>query len=121
MERLSSFAVLERTGFTEIEQMATERVTERSDGVTAERTVERQEGTGTTVVERRGGGGAGTLLAVVALVALVAIVAYFLMNANQQEALQTDAVTDAAASVAESASGAAESVSNAAQQAAPQQ
>ena len=98
--------------------MATERVTERSDGVTAERTVERQDG-GTTVVERRGGG-AGTILAVVALVALVAIVAYFLMNANRQEALQTDAVADAASSVSESASNAAESVSNAAERAAPQ-
>ena len=99
--------------------MATERVTERSDGVTAERTVERQDTGGTTVVERRGGGGAGTILAIVALIALVAIVAYFLMNANQQEALQTDAVTDAAASVSESASSAAENVSEAAERAVP--
>ena len=100
--------------------MATERVTERDDGVTAERTVERQDTGGTTVVERRGGGGAGTILALVALVALVAIVAYFLMNANQQEAVRTEAVTDAASSVADSASNAADSVSDAAQRAAPQ-
>ena len=100
--------------------MEPERVTERSDGVTAERTVERQDTGGTTVVERRGGG-AGTILAVGALIALVAIVAYFLMNANRQEALQTDAVTDAASSVADSASNAADSVADAAQKAAPQQ
>ena len=99
--------------------MATERVTERDDGVTAERTIERQDTGGTTVVERRGGGGAGTILAIVALIALVAIVAYFLMNANRQEALQTDAVTDAAASVSESASSAAENVSEAAERAVP--
>ena len=98
--------------------MATERVTERDDGVTAERTVERQDTGGTTVVERRGGG-AGTILAIVALIARVAIVAYFLMNANRQEALQTDAVTDAAASVSESASNAAENVSEAAERAVP--
>ena len=98
--------------------MATERVTERSDGVTAERTVERQDTGGTTVVERRGGG-LGGVLALVAVVALVAIVAYFLMNANRQEALQTDAVADAASSVADSASNAADNVSEAAQRAAP--
>ena len=95
--------------------MATERVTERSDGVVAERTVERQDG-GTTVVERRGGSGMG-VLAAVAVLALVAIVAWFLLNANRQEAVRTDAVTDAAASVADSAEGAAESVADAAQNA----
>ena len=100
--------------------MATERVTERDDGVTAERTIERQDTGGTTVVERRGGGGMGTILALVALVALVAIVAYFLMNANRQDAVRTEAVSDAAASVADSASNAAENVSDAAQRAAPQ-
>ena len=95
--------------------MATERVTERNDGVTAERTVERQDTGGTTVVERRGGGMG--ILALVALVALVAIVAYFLLNANRQEAVRTEAVTDAAASVAESAEGAAGSVADAAREA----
>jgi hypothetical protein len=99
--------------------MATERVTERSDGTASERVVERQEPA--TVVERRGGGGAGTILAVVALIALVAIVAYFLMNANRQDAIQTEAVTDAASSVADSASNAAESVAGAAERAAPSQ
>ena len=95
--------------------MTNERVTERTDGVTSERVVERAPSTagGTTVVERRGGGMGW--LALVALVALVAIVAYFLMNANQQEAVRTEAVSDAAASVAESAEGAANSVADAAE------
>ncbi len=99
--------------------MATERVTERTDGTATERVVERNE-VGATHVEDRRGGGAGTLLAVVALIALVAIVAWFLMNANRQEAVQTEAVTDAASSVAESASNAADSVADAAKNAAPQ-
>ncbi len=96
--------------------MATERVTERTDGVTAERTVERQDTGGTTVVERRSGGGMG-VLALVALVALVAIAAYFFLNANRQEGVRTEAVTDAAASVAESAEDAAGSVAEAAREA----
>ncbi len=93
--------------------MATERVTERTDGVTAERTVERDAG-GTTYVERRSGSGATGLLVAVALIALVAIVAWFLLNANQQEAAETAAVQDAAASVADSAGDAAGSVADAA-------
>ena len=96
--------------------MATERVVERNDGVTAERVTERQGDTGTTVIERRGGGMGGILAAVV-LVALVAIVGYFLLNMNRQEAVRTDAVTDAAASVADSAEGAANSVADAAKEA----
>ncbi len=40
--------------------MATEKVTERSDGTTTERTVER-DGGGTTVVRDGGGGGADSL------------------------------------------------------------
>ncbi len=93
--------------------MATERVTERTDGVTAERTVERDAG-GTTYVERRGGSGATGLLVAVALIALVAIVAWFLLNANRQEAAETAAISGAAESVAESAEGAANSVADAA-------
>jgi flagellar basal body-associated protein FliL len=96
--------------------MATERVTERTDGVTAERTVERQDTGGTTVVERRGGG-MGGILALVAVVALVAIVAYFLMNMNRQEAAETAAVTNAAENVGEAAQDAANSVANAAEKA----
>ena len=53
-----------------------------------------------------------------AVLALVAIVAFFLLQANRNEAIQTEAVSSAASSVADSASTAAESVSGAASQAA---
>lgn len=97
--------------------MATERVTERNDGVTAERTVERNEAGGTTYVERRGSGVGGVIIGI-AVLALVAIIAFFLLNMNRQEALETQAVSGAASSVAESVGGAAESVGNAADTAA---
>jgi hypothetical protein len=96
--------------------MATERVTERNDGVTNERVVERGEG-GTTYVDR-GGSGVGGVIIGIAVLALVAIVAFFLLNANRNDAIRTEAVTGAASSVAESASTAAESVGSAANQAA---
>ena len=97
--------------------MDTERTTERTDGVTTERTVERGNTGGTTIVERRGGGMGGILIGIAVLV-LVAIVAFFLMNANKNDAMRTQAVSGAASSVAESAAGAAESVGNAASNAA---
>ncbi|MET0295472.1 MAG: hypothetical protein ABW042_10695 [Phenylobacterium sp.] len=97
--------------------MATERVTERSDGLTSERTVERSEGGGTTYVER-GGGGMGGVIVGIAVLALVAIIAFFLLNMNRQEAVRTDAVTGAANSVAQSVGNAADSVGNAANNAA---
>ena len=53
-----------------------------------------------------------------ALLALVAIVAFFLLNANRNDALRTNAVTSAASSVADSTAGAAKSVGNAANNAA---
>jgi hypothetical protein len=43
----------------------------------------------------------------------VAIIAFFLMNANRNDAVRTDAVTSAAASVADSTAGAAKSVGDA--------
>lgn len=92
--------------------MATERVTERNDGVTSERTVER-DGGGTTYVERRGSGMGGVIIGI-AVLALVAIVAFFLLQSSQNEALETQAVTGAASSVAESVEGAAQSVGDAA-------
>lgn len=91
--------------------MATERVTERSDGVTSERVVERGGG-GTTVVEHRGGMG-GVIIGI-AVLALVAIVAFFLLQANRNDAMRTDAVSSAASSVADSASSAAGAVGDAA-------
>jgi len=97
--------------------MATERVTERSDGVSDERVVERREG-GTTYVDR-GGGGVGGVVIGIAVLALVAIIAFFLLNMNRQDAMRTDAVSGAAQSVAESAEGAANSVAGAAQSVTP--
>jgi hypothetical protein len=95
--------------------MATERVTERTDGVTAERTTEYSAPT-TTVVEKRGGG-SGILWGLVAL-ALVALVGYFLLNMNRQGEARTEAVSGAASSVADSVEGAAEGVAGAADRAA---
>lgn len=97
--------------------MATERVTERSDGQTTERVVERDVGGGTTYVEKRGSGFGGIMVGV-AVLTMVAIVAFFLLQANRNDALQTQAVTSAASSVADSAATAAEGVSDAAGKAA---
>ena len=96
--------------------MATERVTERTDGLTSERVVER-DGGGTTYVER-GGSGLGGLIIGLAVLAMVAIVAFFLLQSTRNDAIRTEAVTSAASSVAESAGTAAEGVSNAANNAA---
>lgn len=95
--------------------MATERVTERSDGVTRERVIERDAGGSTTYVDRGGGSGVGGVIVGVAILALVAIVAFFLLQTSRNDRIRTDAVTSAAASVADSAGDAAKGVSNAAQ------
>src|ERR1051325_10186438 len=95
--------------------MATERVTEHPDG-TRETVVERDSG-GTTYVDR-GGSGVGGVIIGIAVLALVAIVAFFLLNANRNDALRTDAVSSAASTVADSASNAGQAVSNAANNAA---
>jgi len=97
--------------------MATERVTERSDGLTSERVIERDVGGGTTYVDK-GGSGMGGVIVGIAVLALVAIVAFFLLQSNRNDAMRTDAVTSAASSVADSASTAANNVSNAANNAA---
>lgn len=82
--------------------MATERVTERRDGDTRERVVERGETSGTTVVERSGGAGLGAIVAIVLIVALVAAAA-FLLTSYRQEAAETAAVSSAAESVGQAA------------------
>lgn len=97
--------------------MATERMTERNDGITRERVVEREAGGGTTYVDK-GGSGLGGVLIGIAVLAMVAIVAFFLLQSNRNDAIRTDAVSSAASSVADSASGAADSVGNAADRAA---
>lgn len=97
--------------------MATERVTERSDGLTSERVIEREQGGGTTSVER-GGSGVGGVIIGIAVLALVAIIGFFLLQANRNDAMETQAISSAASSVADSAAGAAESVGAAADRAA---
>ena len=96
--------------------MATERVTERSDGLTSERVVER-DGGGTTYVDK-GGSGIGGIIVGIAVLAMVAIVAFFLLQSNRNDAIRTEAVTSTASSVADSASNAAENVGAAADRAA---
>lgn len=90
--------------------MATERVTERPDG-TRETVVE--TGGGTTYVEK-GGSGMGGILIGIAVLALVAIVAFFLLNANKNDAIRTDAVSSAASTVSKSAANAGDAVADAA-------
>jgi len=92
--------------------MATERVTERADGNTRERVVERDGGE-TTYVDR-GGSGAGGVIIGIAVLALVAIIAFFLLNQSRNDNLRTQAVTGAASSVADSASSAAKTVGDSA-------
>jgi hypothetical protein len=96
--------------------MATERITERDDGVTRERVTE--SGGSSPVIVERSGGGFGAALAAIAVVVLIAIVAVFLVNQNRHEAVRTAAIDNAAESVGDAASGAASSVSNAADRAA---
>ena len=86
--------------------MATERVTERSDGSTDR------------VYVDRGGSGVGGVIIGIAVLALVAIVAFFLLNQSRNDTVRTNAVTNAASSVADSASTAAKNVGDAAQSAA---
>jgi hypothetical protein len=86
--------------------MATERVTER--------VVDREGGSTTYVDNGRGGGGISGVIIGIAVLALVAIVAFFLLNANRNDAIRTDAVTSAASSVADSTATAAKSVGDAA-------
>ncbi|MEN2712383.1 hypothetical protein ACQKOH_16715 [Sphingomonas sp. NPDC092331] len=76
-----------------------ERVTERSDGVTAERVTEREGST--VVIERRGGGG-GLLIGLALLIAVV-VGAIYLFNQNSREDAKTDAVSTAADKVGDAA------------------
>lgn len=81
--------------------MTEERIVERDDGVTHERVVERGEADRPIVVEKRGGG-AGWAIALVLLVAVIAGI-FFLGEFSEQEAVQTDAISDAAGQVGEAA------------------
>jgi hypothetical protein len=79
-----------------------DRVTERTDGVTTERVVESETAPSTTIVERRGGSGAGLLIGLAVLV-LVVIGALYLINQNSRENAKTDAVTSVAKDVGDAA------------------
>lgn len=89
--------------------MSEERITERDDGVTTERVVERSEPAHTTtVVERRGGGG-GMLIGLAVLIAVL-VGAWFLFAQGQNDAAETKAITEAAQSVGDSAEKAGDAV-----------
>jgi uncharacterized protein HemX len=80
-----------------------DRVVERTDGTTSERVTETASApAGTTVIERRGGGGAGLLIGLAVLI-LVVVGALYLINQNSRENAKTDAITSAAGSVGDAA------------------
>lgn len=89
--------------------MTNERLTERTDGVTTERTIER--GGDTVVVERRGGGGSALLILL--LLAALAIGGYFLLKADKRDAGVSAAATDAAQAVESTADKAGEAIDKA--------
>ncbi len=89
--------------------MVEERVTVRDDGVTREETVERSHGP--VVVERRGSGLGWVALLLLAVAVIAGI--YFLNQANERGAVETEAVTEAAQDVGKAAGDVANSVGNA--------
>lgn len=93
--------------------MAEERITERDDGVTRERVVEHSENEPHTTVVERGGSGAGWIIAVILVIAVIAGI-YLFTQANQTEAIEAGAVSEAADQVGD----AAQQVGDAAEQAA---
>lgn len=97
----------------------TDRIVERTDGVTTERTTEM--GTAatptTTIIERRGGGSSAIVWAIIGL-ALVAIVAFFLVRMSDSRAARDAEVGAAASSAAESVGEAAGAIGDAADRAA---
>lgn len=95
-----------------------DRVVERTDGVTTEREVTRETASPVYVERSGGGGGIGAVLIGIGVIALIAIIAFFLMSQSNNDAIRTEAVTDAAANVSEAAGKAADGVAGAAQQAA---
>ena len=93
--------------------MATEHTTERTDGVTTERSTVVSD---TGAAPARSGGGLGVIGLIIGL-ALVALLAWFLINQNRQGEAQTNAVAGAAEEVGDAATGAANAVGDAAREA----
>lgn len=96
--------------------MATERTVERPDG-SVERTTE--NGGAPVIVERRGGGGMGAIVALVIGLALVLIIGWFLMNMNRNDAVESNAVAGAADSIGNAADSVGDAVENVAPAPAP--
>lgn len=71
----------------------------------------------TTIVERRSGGG-GMLIGLAVLIAVV-VVAFFLFSQNRNDAIRTDAVTEAAKSVGDGAAKVGDAAQDAAEKVAP--
>ncbi|MDQ1155200.1 hypothetical protein [Brevundimonas sp. SORGH_AS_0993] len=91
--------------------MSTERTVEHPDG-----RIERiTENANPTVVERRGGGGMGAVVALIIGVLAIVVVGYFLMNMNRSEAVESNAIAGAA----ESVGAAADNIGQAARDAVP--
>jgi hypothetical protein len=78
---------------------------------------DRDRGGNTTYIER--GGGMGGVLLAIAAIAIIALIAFFVITQNRNDSVRTQAVSEAASSVAGSASQAARSVGDAAERVAP--
>lgn len=89
--------------------MPTERTVERPDG-SVERTT---EGGNPVIVERRGGGGMGAIVALIIGLGLVLVIGYFLMNMSRNDTVETNAVAGAAESVGAAADSVGDAVDNA--------
>ncbi|GLK48937.1 hypothetical protein GCM10017620_19100 [Brevundimonas intermedia] len=95
--------------------MPTERTVEHPDG-RVERITENDPAAAPVIVERRGGGGLGGVIALIIGLALVLIIGWFLMNMNRNDAIESNAIAGAA----ESVGGAAENIGDAARDAVPE-
>ena len=91
--------------------MADERIVETTDATTGDtqRVVERNTA-GPTVIETRSGGGGSGIIVGLILLAAVAVLAFFLLDLNNQEARQTDAIEGAAGEVGDAAKKAGDAV-----------